>query len=56
MLKCRQYQLVSMVQVTVNLDDETFEKLRKEKDESGLSMSKLVLLHLKGMKVVNAEA
>ena len=45
-----------MVQVTVNLDDETFEQLRKEKQASGLSISKLVLLHLKGKKVVDAQA
>jgi hypothetical protein len=40
-----------MVQVTVNLDDETYKMLDKERKRTGLSMSRLIQLYIRGLEV-----
>lgn len=40
-----------MVQVTVNLDDETYERLDRERKRTGLSMSRLIQLYIKGLEI-----
>lgn len=42
-----------MTQVTVNLDDELFKKLDKQRRETGLSMSMLIQLALRGKEVTD---
>lgn len=42
-----------MTQVTVNLDDELFKKLDKQRKETGLSMSMLIQLALRGKEVTD---
>lgn len=41
----------SMTQVTVNLDDEIYRALDKQRKETGLSMSMLIQLRLRGKEV-----
>ena len=43
-----------MTQVTVNLDDELYRKLDKQRKETGLSMSMLIQLRLRGKEIRDA--
>jgi len=42
---------MSMAQVTVNLDEDLYRKLDRERKETGLSMSMLIQLRLRGKEV-----
>jgi metal-responsive CopG/Arc/MetJ family transcriptional regulator len=44
-----------MTQVTVNLDEELYRKLDKERRETGLSMSMLIQLRLRGKEIRDAK-
>ena len=41
----------SMVQVTVNLDKETYKKLDQERKRTGLPMSQIIQLYIRGLEI-----